>query len=305
MIDFVGDIHGHREKLEALLQILGYERIQGTYRHPDRKIIFLGDYLDRGPDVRGVVNIVRNMVEAGSATALIGNHEFNALCFWIKKPGGGYLREHSINKILIHVETMLSYRKHQSEFQGVLQWLYTLPLYVETDTFRAQHACWDSFYMEQLKNLGVSTLKNEDRVRRCCDKNDPLYLPVDRLLKGPEISLPEGISFDDSEGVHRVRTRLCWWKKSTGKTLRDIALQPGVSLPDAPLPVEVQNVSCYEEWERPVFFGHYWLTGTPALFQGNVCCLDYSVASHRGDGVLAAYRFDGEKILDNRKIVFV
>jgi hypothetical protein len=42
MIDFVGDIHGHREKLEALLQILGYERIQGTYRHPDRKIIFFG-----------------------------------------------------------------------------------------------------------------------------------------------------------------------------------------------------------------------------------------------------------------------
>lgn len=41
------------------------------------------------------------------------------------------------------------------------------------------------------------------------------------------------------------------------------------------------------------------------FFRENVCCLDYSVASYKGNGTLAAYRFDGEQTLDNRKIVYV
>lgn len=71
-IDFIGDIHGHREKLEALLSLLGYSKQGGAYCHPERVALFLGDYLDRGPDVRGAVNVVRAMVDAGSATALFG-----------------------------------------------------------------------------------------------------------------------------------------------------------------------------------------------------------------------------------------
>lgn len=304
-IDFIGDIHGHREKLEALLSLLGYSKQGGAYRHPERVVLFLGDYLDRGPDVRGAVNVVRAMVDAGSATALLGNHEFNALSFWIKQSEGGYLREHTINKILIHVETMRSYQKHQSEFHEMLRWLYTLPLYVETETFRAQHACWDSFYMEPLKKLGITTLENEDRVRRCCDKKDPLYWPIDRLLKGPEVPLPEGVSFYDSEGVRRVRTRICWWKNPQGKTINELAIQSGVDFPECLYPLETDTSNYYGESERPVFFGHYWLAGSPLLFRENVCCLDYSVASYKGNGTLAAYRFDGEQTLDNRKIVYV
>ena len=59
------------------------------------------------------------------------------------------------------------------------------------------------------------------------------------------------------------------------------------------------------EEERPVFFGHYWLTGIPKLIRDNVCCLDFSVAGYRGDGRLAAYRFDGEQRLDESKFVWV
>jgi hypothetical protein len=77
-----------------------------VYKHPSRRVIFLGDYLDRGPDARSVVRLVRSMVEAGEAEALIGNHELNTLCFWTPKESGGYLRDHSINKILIHTETL-------------------------------------------------------------------------------------------------------------------------------------------------------------------------------------------------------
>ena len=71
------------------------------------------------------------------------------------------------------------------------------------------------------------------------------------------------------------------------------------------VPSEVQARNFYGEMERPVFFGHYWLTGIPKLIRDNVCCLDFSVAGYRGDGRLAAYRFDGEQRLDESKFVWV
>jgi len=43
MYDLIGDIHGQALELGALLEKLGYKRSDGTYRHADRKVIFLGD----------------------------------------------------------------------------------------------------------------------------------------------------------------------------------------------------------------------------------------------------------------------
>lgn len=74
----------------------------------------------------------------------------------------------------------------------------------------------------------------------------------------------------------------------------------------SPLPDESCNRFFYAENERPVFFGHYWLKGEPALLRRNVCCLDYSIASPENDGGrLACYRFDGEARLDESKFVWV
>ena len=53
MFDIIGDIHGHADKLEELLNNLGYSKLHGVYQHPDnRKVVFLGDYIDRGPKIR-------------------------------------------------------------------------------------------------------------------------------------------------------------------------------------------------------------------------------------------------------------
>jgi hypothetical protein len=60
--------------------------------------------------------------------------------------------------------------------------------------------------------------------------------------------------------------------------------------------------SHYQEDEKPVFFGHYWLSGDPFLIRNNVCCLDFSVAKN---GVLASYRMNGETELHKENIVFV
>ena len=75
MIDFIGDIHGHADVLEQLLTKLGYSKCNGAYSHPTRKVLFVGDYVDRGPKIRETLQIVRGMVESGNAIALMGNHE--------------------------------------------------------------------------------------------------------------------------------------------------------------------------------------------------------------------------------------
>ena len=82
MFDIIGDIHGHAKELEILLVKLGYKRNAGIYSHPEeRKCIFLGDYIDRGPNIRETLHIVKDMCEAGSAFAIMGNHEFNFLAY--------------------------------------------------------------------------------------------------------------------------------------------------------------------------------------------------------------------------------
>lgn len=55
MIDFIGDIHEHADKLEKLLIKLGYTQVDGAYSHPDRKVLFVGDYIDRGPKIRETI----------------------------------------------------------------------------------------------------------------------------------------------------------------------------------------------------------------------------------------------------------
>jgi len=76
--DIIGDIHGCRAELETLLDRLGYE--QSTHRHPQgRKVVFLGDLVDRGPDIPGVLRLVMDMVETGAALCVPGNHEMKLL----------------------------------------------------------------------------------------------------------------------------------------------------------------------------------------------------------------------------------
>src|SRR3954451_14150918 len=81
MYDLIGDIHGHADELVQLLEALGYRKNHGIYEHPERKVIFLGDFIDRGPQIRQVLEIARPMIEAGHALAVMGNHELNALAY--------------------------------------------------------------------------------------------------------------------------------------------------------------------------------------------------------------------------------
>jgi Calcineurin-like phosphoesterase len=93
--DLVGDIHGHADALHRLLRVLDYAEIEGVFRHPERKMIFVGDFIDRGPEQLEVLRIARAMCEAGVARAVMGNHEFNAIGWAAQNGGGEFLRSHS------------------------------------------------------------------------------------------------------------------------------------------------------------------------------------------------------------------
>ncbi len=75
--DIIGDVHGCRTELETLLAQLGYQRDEkNIYVHPEeRRLIFLGDLVDRGPDSVGVLKLAFDMVEAGRAFWTPGNHD--------------------------------------------------------------------------------------------------------------------------------------------------------------------------------------------------------------------------------------
>lgn len=67
--DVIGDVHGHADALERLLEALGYTKRNGVHRHPTRTVVFAGDFVDRGPQQRAVLSIARTMVTAGAAQA--------------------------------------------------------------------------------------------------------------------------------------------------------------------------------------------------------------------------------------------
>ncbi len=74
--DVIGDIHGHAHELKALLSELGYCRHGSGYKSSDRRVMFVGDFVDRGPAIGEVIDIVRSMVDAGDALAVMGKHSW-------------------------------------------------------------------------------------------------------------------------------------------------------------------------------------------------------------------------------------
>jgi protein phosphatase len=74
--DIIGDVHGCRDELVALLRELGYA-VDGTTvtPPPGRTAVFVGDYGDRGPDTPGVLRLAMAMHAAGTAICLPGNHD--------------------------------------------------------------------------------------------------------------------------------------------------------------------------------------------------------------------------------------
>jgi hypothetical protein len=303
MIDFIGDIHGHADKLEELLLKLGYAKKNAAYAHPERKVLFVGDYIDRGPKIRETLQLVKAMVDNGNAIALMGNHEYNALCFHFQETEGGHLRKHLIKNIIQHYETLKQFQNRQHEYEEYLDWFKTLPLYYEADNFKAVHACWGNNNIDFLRETLVNDRLTDDLIYQSVKKGTALSEAIDQTLKGKEMKMPAGLSFTDKDGTIRTDIRIKWWENPSEMTYKSISIEPIESLPDQKIELTVINSNnYYQAKDKIVFFGHYWLKDEPSFYRANICCLDYSVAK---GGKLVAYRLGQESILDRNNLIYV
>ena len=289
--DIIGDIHGHADALERLLQKMGYRRKAGVYQHPNqRQAVFVGDFIDRGPQIRETLHLVKDMCDAGHARAVMGNHEFNAICFHTPHTEkGGFFRDHTWKEIHQHMATIEQFRHYRDEWQVFVDWFKGLPLWLDEAEFRVVHACWDEAHVKLLSEKERS-MSPEFLTQATDAVNKPAeYIAVEELLKGKEQSLPEGIQFTDKDGAIRNECRIRWWSKPEDRrTYGDFLMSCPETIKNNSLPEGDKNGFSYHS-NKPVFFGHYWLSGEPIVTNPIAVCLDYSVA--RG-GHLVAFSLD-------------
>lgn len=313
-IDVVGDIHGELGALLDLLRVLGYTP---DGRHPGkRRLAFIGDLCDRGEDSPGVIALVRQMVDAGLAQCLLGNHEQNLLMNLAKEGNGWFFdpnHDHARGKF------RESRQVNPAGTGAVREFCRQLPLVLERPDLRLVHAAWDDAAISLLRECRGSTqeiyeayahrardIARESGLnqrasdewrqhgRHLGDEASPVPLlesmgrldalhqmanPVRILTSGPE-ALARRAFF--AAGRWRMVDRVPWWRQYHHDT--------------------------------PVLVGHYWRWPTPEmraqfsrgehnLFGGiganewhgvrrNVFCLDFGVGARykeRANGVTTGF----------------
>ena len=292
--DIVGDIHGHADALRRLLTKLGYSELGGAFRHPLRKAIFVGDFVDRGPEQREVLRIARTMCEAETAFAVLGNHEFNAIGWATPDGKGGFLREHSPKNKCQHRAFLQQLKEDSPEYRDAIRWFRELPVWLEFPGLRVVHACWhDPSRVALRPYLDSRNRLTDEGFHEALQRDSKAYNAAEVLMKGPEEPLPPGMSFLDKDGNRRCEVRLNWWDLDA-TTFRKAALgmdDRRDELPDTELPTDFRYLE-----STPVLFGHYWMKGEPAVTASTAACLDFSVAN---EGYLTAYRWSGESVLSS------
>ncbi|NHW01766.1 MULTISPECIES: metallophosphoesterase [Stutzerimonas stutzeri group] len=306
--DLIGDVHGCAHALGRLLDGLGYRLQGGVWRHPRRQAIFLGDIIDRGPHIREALHLVHDMVDHQQAHCIMGNHEFNALGWYMRAPPGSgreFVRDRSPRFARLLQETFQQFEHHAAEWQAFRDWFYELPLYLETERFRAVHACWDADVIARLQPFLNEGRINPALLREAGLPGSFICQAFDRLLRGTDMPLPHGMTLTSEEGFVRTFFRTKFWEENP-QTYGDVVFQPG-GLPDhaARLPLSPQQKSrlfLYGPDEPLLFVGHYWRRGQPGPLRDNLACLDYSAVKK---GKLVAYRLDQETRLDPAKFAWV
>jgi hypothetical protein len=304
--DIIGDIHGYADELEALLSKIGYVRRGSVWRHSERRAIFVGDLIDRGSKQLAVIDIVRRMVDAGSALAVMGNHEFNAIAYGSVDENGQPLRRHDAKNRRQHAAFLAAVEGRPPLYREMLDWFLSLPLWLELDDIHVIHACWHPATMTRFAHCLTPDrrLRPEFLIEAGKEPEGPdetLFHAVEIWLKGIEIPLPDGISYTDREGISRHKTRVRWWDE-TALRYCDAALLADELREKLPTNEIPHTARCRYESEKPLFFGHYWMEGTPRIQTPKIACVDFSVAKHVK---LAAYRWNGEPHLSDAGFCFV
>ena len=316
-LDIVGDIHGEIAALRQLLTHLGYDE-QG--HHPQgRRLVFVGDFCDRGPDSPAVLRLVLSMIAAGTALAVLGNHEINLLRDDAKDGSGWFFDSRLASDEPKYAPFA---RLSKADAATLLQQLNQMPIALEREDLRVVHAAWLSPQIAMARSLPVGDVRHaydryEDQAAEQARSSQVLQRMQTERQRWPH-SLEDGAQRPPFLPAHSER--------ELGKAMVNPlkVLTTGVER-ECRTPFYaggkwrfVQRVAWWSEYtEAPaVVVGHYWrrpLAGDAAahgpqaenLFghtgplawlgaRGNVFCVDYSVGARwaaRRNGEDPARRF--------------
>lgn len=263
-IDVVGDVHGEIDALKMLLDHLGYTA-NGTHSE-GRRLVFLGDLTDRGPDSPAVVNLVKTLVNSGCAQCVLGNHDLNILLGQRKHDNHWYFGEDwSLDDSPEPTPAVLA---DDAIRRRVREFFESQPLVLERHDVRIVHACWDDEMVEiARKATDAAALLQEYAVRIDSDnKTVPGLDDIDRGLshqnRNPVKVLTSGkerrvkAPFEAS-GKIRYEERVRWWE----------------SYNDGPLCV----------------FGHYAYYREQAIESSRAICADFVVAKRWKERTAATF----------------
>jgi hypothetical protein len=148
-IDVVGDVHGEIDALEDLLRVLGY-RGRGDHAGA-RRLVFIGDLCDRGPDSPAVIRRVQAMAAEGTAQCLLGNHELNVLRGVRKEANGWFFEDDHDRRNGLYLTARPA--ADDVERRAIHRYFATLPLALERADLRLVHACWDDDRLAELRTV--------------------------------------------------------------------------------------------------------------------------------------------------------
>jgi hypothetical protein len=279
-VDIVADVHGEIDALRELLAHLGY-RDDGT--HPEgRRLVFLGDFTDRGPNSPAVIALVQRFVDAGLAQCVLGNHDLNILLGEEKYDNNWFYGK----EIFLDGKLVPQALVHDDQIrQSFRDFFRSLPLVLERPDLLIVHACWHGEMVDVARqatdvielydrhvrlieaDLSTQSLDTIDRGLAFQNRN-----PVKVLTSGMErrVAVPFELS-----GKVRHEERVPWWNYYS----------------DSPF----------------VVFGHYAAFPGEPHGHGRAICVDYGVAKRHRErlepgfngtyrGKLAAFRFP-EKLI--------
>lgn len=301
----IGDIHGDYTKLKALLIKAGFtQNSEGAFHHPTIQAIFVGDLIDRGEKQTEVLNLVHSMVKLGSALIVMGNHEFNAIGYATQHPTkeNEHLRTRSKKNTHQHQAFLNAVQADSRDHIDWIDWFKTLPLFLNLDDFNVIHAFWDEDLIHELQPyLNEDNALLEQYWYDAFDSAHPLYSLLEKLLKGLEVDLPNGISYLDKDGHERKQARAKWWN------LPENDLQK-IVLGDQHILEQVKDNYLKEPLtanigSKPIFIGHYWMFGEPAILSDQVVCIDYSAI--KPNGKLVGYLYNPNSTIESNHFIYV
>lgn len=273
-IDVVGDVHGQLQALDGLLDALGYD---ADGRHAaGRRLVFVGDLGDRGPDSPGVFERVMRAVERGGAVCVLGNHEIPLI------DPDEQERRKAGNAWFFGGADALA--KDEADFgpcrcaepatrARIAAFCDGLPLVVEHPALRVVHACWDPPSLAFIETLGAAS--NREIVSAC-------------RARAAEHLARAGLTdrYPRAYRLLEARRRDAGWQPDHGVTVEeqllidDLVLGEHIEQRENPLklltsgperPADVprwlgkkwrflERVAWWREAEldRPTVFGHYW-----------------------------------------------